>query len=287
LHLSAQTRWTVIALAFGISFLPWPATTLAADLVADKKPPGGVPGFATALAHFDLEIPVADASGVIKITTLASDPAKGFAAEPGYSSYFWAVGTTQMIFVVPPNGATTPNSRFPRTELSQKKEERWKVGSGNHTLRGTFALTSMPKITEKGEITLAQIHDDISDNGPLLKLMCDYKSRPWKLLAEYRTEPKKSSDIIQTQDRQRESITLNKPMDYEITLSSSHVLMAKVRKSGTKTWSVLADSLQKGQALDATWDGETCYFKAGCYMFDPGPVATPAGEVRYSMLSVE
>ncbi len=253
----------------------------------DKKPPGSVPGFATVLTHFDLEIPVADASGVIKITTLASDPTKGFAADPGYGSFFWALGSTQLIFAVPPNGAVTPNSHFPRTELSQKKTERWKVGGGNHTLRGTFALTSVPKITEKGEITLAQIHDDISDNGPLLKLMCDYNARPWKLLAEYRTEPKKSSEIIHTPDRQRESIILNKAMDYEIMLSSTHVLTVKVRKTGTKTWSVLADSSQKGQALDAAWEAETCYFKAGCYMFDPGPVATPVGEVRYSMLSVE
>jgi hypothetical protein len=76
-------------------------------------------------------------------------------------------------------------------------------------------------------------------------------------------------------------------MDYEIRLTSARVLTVKVRKSGTKTWNTLLDSSGKGQALDAAWDAETCYFKAGCYMFDPGSSATPVGEVRYSMLAIE
>ena len=255
--------------------------------LGDKKPPGSIPGFATALAHFDLEIPIADDSGVVKVSALVSDPLKGFATEPGYGSFFWAVGSAAMIFHVPPDGATTPNSHFPRTELSQKKEERWKIGSGNHTLRGTFAIASVPKVTEKGEITLAQIHDNVSDNGPLLKVICDYNSRPWKLHADYRVEPKKSSENVKTPDKQLQSIAVNSLMEYEISLSSARVLTVKVRKAGTKTWNVLADSSQKGQALDAAWDDETCYFKAGCYMFDPGPSGTPPGEVHYSTLSVE
>jgi len=259
----------------------------AADDFAGKKPPGTVPSFASALAHFDLEIPIADASGVVKIGTLISDPAKGFAADPGYGAFFWSAGGQRLIFRVPPNGATTPNSHFPRTELSQKKTERWKPGSGNHTLRGTFVIVATPKVTEKGEMTLAQIHDDVSDNGPLLKVMCDYKARPWKLLADYRTEPKKSSAIIRTAEPQQESIALNGPMDYEIVLTSAGVLTVKVRKFGTQSWKVLADSSRKGQALDASWIAETCYFKAGCYMFDPGPSAAPAAEVHYTALSVE
>jgi hypothetical protein len=224
---------------------------------------------------------------VVKLTTITSEPAKGFAAAPGYATYFWAPNATEMIFRVPPNGATTPNSHFPRTELSQKKAERWKPAGGNHTLRGIFTLAAVPKVTDKGEITVAQIHDDLSDNGPLLKLICDYKSRPWKLFAEYRVEPKRSSAIIRTADRQRESITLNIPLEYEIQLTSAHVLTVKARKPGTQTWKVLADSAQKGQALDPAWEAETCYFKAGCYLFDPSPTDTPAAEVHYSMLAIE
>lgn len=252
-----------------------------------KSPPGGVPAFAAALAHFDLEIPVAAVSGVVKIDSLTSEPSRGFADAPGYGGFFWAAGGTQMVFSVPPNGATTPNSRFPRTELSQKKSERWKPASADHVLRGTFAITSVPKITDKGEITIAQIHNDISDNGPLLKLVCDYRSKPWKLHADYRVQPKKASDNHVTPDRKREALVANRPMDFEITLTSARVLTVKVRKTGTRTWNVLADSAGKGLALDPDWDTETCYFKAGCYMFDPGPAATPAGEVRYSMLAVE
>lgn len=59
---------------------------------------------------------------------------------------------------------------------------------------------------------------------------------------ESRAEPKKSSAIIRTVDRQRESITLNTPLQYEIQLTSAHVLTVKARKPGTQTWKVLADS---------------------------------------------
>src|SRR4051812_37049819 len=75
----------------------------AADNAGAKVPPGSVPAFAAALAHFDLEIPVADDSGVVKIGTLTSQPAKGFAAAPGYGAFFWAAGAQRMIFSVPPN----------------------------------------------------------------------------------------------------------------------------------------------------------------------------------------
>lgn len=278
---------TKIAALLAVVLLIGQPRASAADPLAGRTPPGSVPAFAKALAHFDLEIPIADGSGVVKLTTLTSEPAKGFAAAPVYATYFWAPSGTEMIFRVPPNGATTPNSHFPRTELSQKKAERWKPAGGNHTLRGTFALVSVPKVTDKGEITLAQIHNDISDNGPLFKLICDYKTRPWKLIADYRVEPKKSSAIIRTADRQRESITLNTPVEYEILLTSARVLTVKTRKPGTQTWKVLADSSQKGQALDLAWDGETCYFKAGCYMFDASPTDAPAGEVHYTALAVE
>lgn len=273
--------WVVPAFLVGLT------TAFAADSFAGKRPPGQVHAFAAALKHFDLEIPVGDDSGVIKITTLTSDPIQGFRKDPGYGNFFWGTGTNQLVFLVPPNGATTVNSTFPRTELSQKKEERWKPAAGNHTLRGTFLLASVPKVTGKGEITLAQIHDNVSDNGPLLKLMCDYNERPWKLVADYRVQPVKSSPIVRTPDRERESITLNTAMEYEVTLSAARVLTAKVRKAGQKTWNVLADSSHRGQNLDAAWDGETLYFKVGCYMFDPAPVATPAGDVRYTALSVE
>ncbi|HEV7406600.1 MAG TPA: polysaccharide lyase family 7 protein [Chthoniobacteraceae bacterium] len=276
-----------LTLFIGLVLLMAPPPASAADPLAGRTPPGAVPGFAKALAHFDLEIPVADSSGVVKITTITSEPAKGFAAAPGYATYFWAPSATEMIFRVPPNGATTPNSHFPRTELSQKKAERWKTAGGNHTLRGIFTLAAVPKVTDKGEITVAQIHDDVSDHGPLLKLVCDYKSRPWKLFAEYRTEPQKTSAIIRTPDLQRESITLNTPLEYEILLTSAHVLTVRTRKPGAPTWKVLAYSLQKGQHLDPTWEAETCYFKAGCYLFDPSPTDAPPAEVHYTVLAIE
>jgi hypothetical protein len=195
-------------------------------------------------------------------------------------------GGTQLVFQVPPNGATTTGSHFPRTELIQKKVERWKVASGDHALHGTFAVLSVPQVTDKGEITLAQIHDDVSDHGPLLKLICDYKSKPWKLMAEHRLEPAKSGRIIRTEPRKRASIEMGKGMQFEITLTATRALKVRVRKFGAQSWSELADSTERGCALDSAWDEETCYFKAGCYMFDPGEAATPVGEIRFAQLSL-
>src|SRR4051812_19145367 len=92
-----------IPLLLGLALLLAQLHASAADPLAGRTPPGAVPGFAKALAHFDLEIPVADNSGVVKITTITSEPAQGFAAAPGYASYFWAPDATAMIFRVPPN----------------------------------------------------------------------------------------------------------------------------------------------------------------------------------------
>lgn len=285
--LSAQTLCSGFCLAAGIGLFLRSSDGAAADPMAGRTPPGGLPGFQKVLSHFDLEIPVAKGSGVMSVSTLSSDPDKGFASGPGYGNYFWAAGNHQMVFMVPPNGATTPGSRFPRTELKQKQEERWTVASGDHALRGTFAVASVPKITDKGEITVAQIHDNISDKGPLLKLICDYRARPWKLLAEYRMEPKKSSVIRRTPDAQQLAISADSPVDYEIILSSNHVLTVRARISGMPMWTALADSSQAGKALSAAWDSETCYFKAGCYMFDPGAATEPVGKICYSALSLE
>src|SRR4051812_28292638 len=60
------------------------------DPLADKKPPGSVPGFAAALAHFDLQIPVANGASITEVKTLTSDPIAGFAAGPSYRNFFWA-----------------------------------------------------------------------------------------------------------------------------------------------------------------------------------------------------
>src|SRR3954452_19695314 len=89
-------RWLIAAMAV-VACASGRLPARAAEPPGGKMPPGAVPAFAGALAHFDLEIPVADKSGVIKITTLTADPARSFAQKPGYGAFFWASGPQRMV----------------------------------------------------------------------------------------------------------------------------------------------------------------------------------------------
>ena len=106
--------------------------------------------------------------------------------------------------------------------------------------------------------------------------MADTPQKPKFSLGKYITE----SQIYKSMFRHGYSTSDRDRALSVMTNVFFHLHPVKVRKSGAQSWKTLADSTQKGQALGATWAGETCYFKAGCYMFDPGPTEAPAAEAE-------
>ncbi len=257
------------------------------SVFAAKTPPGANPLYSSVLSQMDLEIPVSNGSGgVVNITTLTSNPNQGF--NPGYASFFYCNDNgTYIDFEVPPNGATTSGSSDPRTELKQKSNVRWIVSSGTHTMTGKFKILQLPNVTNKGMMTVAQIHNNISDNGPLLKLEYYFKQGTPYLYTEHRLQPTKTSTQFKTGPKY--TLPVNTEVFYEITLTASRRLTVKVRPNGG-SWTTICDSQGSaplGGPLVSAWGSQTCYFKAGCYMHDASTSSTPVAKVRYYHLTIQ
>lgn len=71
-----------------------------------------------------------------------------------------------VVFRAHAGGATTKNSKYPRSELREmtdggRKEARWSSREGVHTMTVRQAITHLPN--QKPELVAAQIHDDSDD----------------------------------------------------------------------------------------------------------------------------
>lgn len=71
-----------------------------------------------------------------------------------------------VVFRAPVGGATTANSKYPRSELREmanggKDEASWSGKSGTHMMAISQAITSLPR--KKPEVVAGQIHDDEDD----------------------------------------------------------------------------------------------------------------------------
>jgi len=112
----------------------------------------GVNGVASAvdLSGWKLTLPKASEKG----TAASINPADS--APP----YLTRDGNGCLKFWAPVNGATTPNSQHPRTELVSLNN--FKAGAGQHTLRASVSVAQAPSGNQ--DIIIGQIHgaDDIS-----------------------------------------------------------------------------------------------------------------------------
>ncbi|UJF16276.1 polysaccharide lyase family 7 protein [Jeotgalibaca sp. MA1X17-3] len=80
--------------------------------------------------------------------------------------YYVNAEQTGVVFNAPVDGATTPNSNYPRTELREMKNggtehADWSTAEGKHTMVIDQMVTSLPAV--KNEVTVGQIHDADDD----------------------------------------------------------------------------------------------------------------------------
>src|SRR4051812_3684937 len=102
--------------------------------------PSKPPGSNFNLKHWELDLPVKSGSGILIIP--------GSELSSGYTSQYFFTDTMDgaMIFWCPSDGATTPNSHYPRSELREKpKGGDWKLYKGFHSLSATCEVMSLPK----------------------------------------------------------------------------------------------------------------------------------------------
>lgn len=166
-----------------------------------------------------------------------------------------------VVFRAHAGGATTKNSKYPRSELREmtdggRQEARWSSQQGVHTMTVRQAITHLPD--KKPELVAAQIHDD-SDDIVMVRLENE------RLFVEAEGE-----EIGVLNDNYKLG------MPYTVTITAE--------KNSIKVY-------YEGQ-LKVTYakDGEDYYFKTGCYTQsnpDRGDKSDAYGEVIIYDLKVE
>ena len=166
-----------------------------------------------------------------------------------------------VIFRAHAGGATTKNSKYPRSELREmtdggRKEARWSSKNGAHVMTVRQAITHLPD--KKAEIVAAQIHDD-SDDIVMVRLEHD------QLFVE----------------ADGKDIGILNP-NYK--LGTPYTITIVAEPGGIK---VFYDGELK---VNYDKSGEDYYFKAGCYTqtnTDRGDRSESYGEVIIYDLKVE
>lgn len=250
-----------ITLSILLSFLAF--ITPPANAADASKPPGE--NFD--LSHWKLTLPV-DASGTSDGKAMEVSAAE---VATGYTNadYFHTGPDGTMVFWAPVNGATTPGSDFPRSELREMldpsdSDVNW-TADGIHILEAQCRVTEIPS-SEK--VIIGQIHSRSGKARPLIKLQFHKE----KVEALVKLSPEQGKD----QKLAFPEVGMNKDIDYRIKLEDG--LLSVTVNGGTQKVHILEN--------DADWANQTFYFKAGAYCQDNEGPATEGARVSFSSLSV-
>jgi hypothetical protein len=124
--------------------MPAQCDEISTGRMSATLPPGQ--SFAAALQTFKLQLPVSNGKGSVQ-------EIKQPALMTYVSQYFYRDPTDgAMVFSCPDDGAHTPGSDFPRSEL--RDNEEWRIAS-THSMTGSVKILQPPR---SGKIIFAQIH---------------------------------------------------------------------------------------------------------------------------------
>ncbi len=201
--------------------------------------------------------------------------------------------TGAMSFLVPLNGATTPNSDYARSELYEVlpgSSRTWKLSTFNtNRITATVSITRTPPIEKR--FVIGQIHDkgntDIfghtASNSPLLKLYYDSNTldpnrNPCNgcVYAQIRNTPSQSN-YLKIVNLIR-NIPLNTKFIYRLILLKDGSLTIKANNDSTTV------KLSTSTNNTIGWGAQQLYFKAGAYNLEHDSVI--GGAVNFYSLQV-
>jgi len=128
-----------------------------------------------------------------------------------------------IVFSTPADGATTPGSKYPRSELREMsggKEASWKISDGG-TLSATLSVESLPttKDGKPGRIVIGQIH---GPDDELCRLYYDNG-------ALYFYDDKATSKQKETKfELKNKPIPLHEPFGYIITVADNQLTVTAI-----------------------------------------------------------
>ena len=185
------------------------------------------------LSAFILQLPIAENNSVKQIEG---------ADLQQYSSpfFYWSSHNESINLFCNSDGATTPNTHYPRTELRAKQEWHFK---GNHALSVRIAVQKQPST---GRIIIGQIHGH-SEGTEALKIWWNNGSIQVGFKNEVGTTEKLKTIL--------ENIKLGTVIDYQIIQTESQV-------------AVIINGQKAQFEFGKSWKDQLVYFKVGNYLQD-------------------
>lgn len=215
------------------------------------------------ISTWNLSIPVGQPATTISTPALAA----------GFQDQHFKRINGRLFFWVPISGTTTPNAKYPRTELretfSDGRLRNWTYPRGNHNLISGVVVTQVPS---SGRIVIGQIHA-YQQLTPMMKL--EYRMHPTtgngSVVAIVRLKPT-GNNLVYTVANE---ISLNQRFIYLIGLSGNGTLFVTVNQT---KWST---------PLSNQWATYPLYFKAGVYAQDGEDSGGEAGAAVFDNLRAQ
>lgn len=232
------------------------------------------PGFNFDIKNWKLELPIKSDRGILSIS--------GSKLTKGYTSkyFFTDPNDGAMTFYCPADGATTPNSKFPRVELREMPiDGDWALYVGNHKLSAICEVTTVP--SRKG-IYIGQIHGNNSKLHPqMIKLL-------WGIDNTISVQVQSDSSPGIEPIHKFGTYKLGEIISYNINITNISSNSAKITitiinftDSETSSNTKCVDFIYK----NIYWASQSYYFKVGNYVQENNN-PNHAGIVKFYELSI-
>jgi hypothetical protein len=225
--------------------------------------PNVAPGGNFDLSLWELQEPVGSAGSPTTIPPAMLEGPSGF-----HDTYFFTDPTDgAMTFWDPESGVTTPNSKYPRSEL---REMDAKGNTADWPITGTNTLSATVKVTElPSKVCVGQIHlgtGTPSSTKPLLELFY-FATGEISLYIEQ--DPAGGNEVAHTAG----NVPLGTKWSYVIGLSNDKITL------------VINGGATQNFTMSPTFNQENMYFKAGDYDQSTGSSTTVGAKVQFYALT--
>lgn len=206
------------------------------------------------LSNWKLTLPV-DSSGGTSGTAVEIKSLAGYE-----SPYFYDAPNGAMVFDASVAGATTSGSKYPRSELREMTPSgglaAWKLSQGG-TMTATLTVDKVPTMSNgaTGKVVVGQIH---GQNDEMIRLYWEHNT---VYFHNDLSGPKNTENVFTFKDADGNApnISLGEKFSYKIDAHGN-----------TLTVDIYADGhdYNSTTTLNAVWQSDTLYFKAGVYLGD-------------------
>ena len=256
---TGQPNW-----AYSHAFEGYGGAAVASTVSPAALDPSVAPGGNFNLSVWELQLPIGSAGSPTTIPPSQLKGAGGF-----QDSYFYTdSGDGSMTFWDPENGVTTPNSKYPRSEL---REMNSNGSAASWSIPGTHKLTATVKVTQVPDhVCVGQIHlsESSGSTKPLLELF--YYANGNVDMAIEQT-PAGGNEVHHVVG----NVPVGQQWSYVISLTGGNTIGLNL--NGTNhTWS-----------LPSAFNGYPMYFKAGDYDQSAGSSSTVGARVHFYGLTIQ